>query len=237
MSLKCGSEFSPIAQWQESKISFSKFAILIIWTSLLETAVLAAVRPAAAIPKVTACAQIDGELYGDFLVLKKASSVYRSIGIVLEWASPQSCPADGIRIGLSRNTPKDLLPTALAYALPLEGTHIRIFLDRVERKDPPLSFHLLPYVLVHEITHILQGTMRHSAVGVMKANWNVVDFDRIRRDELPFALEDVNMILIGIQRRAAQQSRTAGPPTAPPLPSANPAASTLLEACCRPAVR
>ena len=57
----------------------------------------------------------------------------------------------------------------LAYALPFEGTHIVVFYDRVEecvRAD--LFPTLLAYVLVHEITHILQEITRHSATGIMK---------------------------------------------------------------------
>jgi hypothetical protein len=33
--------------------------------------------------------------------------------------------------------------------------------------------------LVHEISHVLQGTNRHSETGVMKARWNQEDYDAI----------------------------------------------------------
>jgi hypothetical protein len=34
---------------------------------------------------------------------------------------------------------------------------------------------LLGYVLAHEIGHVLEGLVRHSGAGVMKASWNRAD--------------------------------------------------------------
>ena len=60
----------------------------------------------------------------------------------------------------------------LAYALPYEGTHIVILFDRVRKMQPNYVPAVLAHVLVHEVTHILQGIQRHSESGVMKAHWD-----------------------------------------------------------------
>ncbi len=65
---------------------------------------------------------------------------------------------------------RDFKSGALAFARPYEGVHITLFYDRVQAvTEPELTGTVLAHVLVHEITHILQGTCRHSATGVMKA--------------------------------------------------------------------
>jgi hypothetical protein len=64
---------------------------------------------------------------------------------------------------------------------------------------------LLAHVLAHEITHVLERTDRHSADGVMKAHWNLLDFTKMVWRPLPFAVEDVELIHRGIASR--MQSR------------------------------
>ena len=60
---------------------------------------------------------------------------------------------------------------------------------------------LLGYVLVHEITHILQGSNRHADRGVMKEQWNANDLDRMRFHKLPFTDADVLLIERGLSAR------------------------------------
>jgi hypothetical protein len=59
---------------------------------------------------------------------------------------------------------------ALAYARPYEesGACIHVFLDRVLQlgREPAFSNALRAHVMVHEITHVLEGIDRHSAEGV-----------------------------------------------------------------------
>ena len=103
-----------------------------------------------------------------------ANKMFATIGIRLDWRSgepPRTSSARPIGIELAAHTPVDLLPGALAYALPYEGVHIRVFYDRVERVVPGLTAVVLAHVLAHEIAHILQGIYRHSDSGVMKAAW------------------------------------------------------------------
>ena len=97
----------------------------------------------------------------------------------------------------------DLLPGALAYALPYEGVHIRVFYDRVERVVPGLTAVVLAHVLVHETTHILEGIYRHSDSGVMKAAWTKQDHLQMQVEALSFAPEDVKLIRLGLASRLA----------------------------------
>jgi hypothetical protein len=61
--------------------------------------------------------------------------------------------------------------------------------------------HLLAHVLVHEITHILQGVTRHSAEGVMKAQWTQEDLSSMLRKSLEFTSLDVDLIHDGMAVR------------------------------------
>jgi hypothetical protein len=98
--------------------------------------------------------------------------------------------------------------------LPYEGTHIRVFRDRIEANQPALVPHLLAHVLVHEIVHILEGCTRHSEGGVMKAHWGGADFAQMLWGELPIAQEDIDLVHVGMEKRArlaAAQGREIEP--------------------------
>jgi hypothetical protein len=155
-----------------------------------------------------------GDLRSANLSKAIASRMLRKIGVTLVWVDSKSCPPDGIHVTLTGQTPATLQPGALAYALPYEGTHIRVFRDRIEANQPALVPHLLAHVLVHEIIHILEGCTRHSDRGVMKAHWNGVDFAQMLWGELPIAQEDIDLVHVGIEKRArlaAEQGRELEP--------------------------
>jgi hypothetical protein len=135
------------------------------------------------------------------LAMAIASGMFRKIGVTLVWVDSKSCPLEGIRIAVAGNTPATLHPGALAYATPYEGTHIRVFLDRIEATQPALVPHLLAHVLVHEIIHILEGCSRHSDHGLMKAHWDDVDRAQMLWADLPIAPEDIYLVCLGIQMR------------------------------------
>jgi|NGEPerStandDraft_6_1074524.scaffolds.fasta_scaffold131110_1 hypothetical protein len=116
-----------------------------------------------------------------------ASKMFAKIGISLEWrkGEPDGGSAQPpIFIELVSGTPADRMPGALAYARPYEGTHITVFFDRIEESERPST--VLAHVIVHEITHVLQGISRHSDAGVMKARWNGRDFGGMGFTPLPF---------------------------------------------------
>jgi hypothetical protein len=132
-----------------------------------------------------------------------AGKMFAGIGISLVWrhgkpAGESSQPP--IFVELVTGTPESLKPGALAFALPYEGSHLTVFYDRITANQYPGS--MLAHVMVHEITHLLQGIDRHSSTGVMKANWTKKDFGVMRMGTLPFAPEDVVLINAGMTARA-----------------------------------
>jgi len=150
-----------------------------------------------------------------------ASRMFRGMGVTLIWVNAKSCPSDGIHISLTGHTPATLHPGALAYATPYQGTEIRVFRDRIEAATPALVPHLLAHVLAHEIIHILQGCVRHSDHGLMKAQWDGADRSQMLWGDLPIAQEDVDLVHLGIAKRArlaANQSSLAE--TLAPTPAA-----------------
>ena len=128
-----------------------------------------------------------------------AKEMFAAIGVRIEWRLGQpsiSSPGGSIAIELVDNTPARLMPGALAYAKPYEGTHIQIFYDRIKRG--PYQTERLAHVLVHEITHILQGIVRHSDSGVMKAKWTWEDERQMLDHPLSFTEADINLIHHGL---------------------------------------
>jgi hypothetical protein len=132
------------------------------------------------------------------------TTMFRGIGVKIDWRTGiYACPSDGIVISMSDRTPATLVPDALAYAKPYEGTHIVVFYDRiVESYRSVRVAQLLGHVLVHEITHILEGIARHSKSGVMKAFWTEIDYEQMSCKPMNFDREDVELIHAGLEARA-----------------------------------
>jgi len=147
-----------------------------------------------------------------------ASKMFREIGVAIVWHGHfRNCSTGAILISLRQNTPANLKPGVLAYAAPYEGTHIRVFYDRIcQMHEPAMVPTVLAHVLVHEITHILQGVSRHSEAGIMKAYWGEEDCFQMRFKPLQFAQEDIDLIYQGLaarSRRAMLAASTGMPET------------------------
>ncbi len=136
-----------------------------------------------------------------------AAKMFADAGVQIDYrigrpSGPQLDQARVIIILLATHTPEKLRPGALAFAHPFEGIHITVFWDRVQKATGPgLTPKLLAHVLVHEITHIVQGVDRHSDSGVMKARWTDKDYLHMRWKPLPFTPEDVQLMRIGLAKR------------------------------------
>jgi hypothetical protein len=158
-------------------------------------------------PAVSVCMQTPVDP-GIHQAQATAAKMFAKIGVRLEWRRDQeSCPSQAIRIQLSDATPRDYHPGALAFALPYDGLHVQVFSDRIRhmveaRRAPSL----LAHVLVHEITHILQGCIRHSAEGIMKTRWDLSDYDRMAWKPMEFTEEDVRFIYLGLATHANQRA-------------------------------
>jgi hypothetical protein len=137
-----------------------------------------------------------------------ADGMFATAGVRIEWHghSPEGAAPHGgaLAIGLASNTPDRLLPGALGFARVYEGVHIDVFCDRLDRMAPgsKMAVPLLAHVLVHEITHMLQGIDRHSEIGVMKANWTASDYSEMVSSPLPFTPVDIQLIHLGLAARA-----------------------------------
>jgi hypothetical protein len=131
-----------------------------------------------------------------------ASKMFAAAGVTIEWRTLNVCPADGIRISISRGESH-----AYGYALPYQGTHIVLFWDWIADATTPRVFpYFLAHLLVHEITHILQGVARHSYIGVMKAGFTRKKIGQMEFFSMPFTAEDLALIQSGLE---ARQTRTA----------------------------
>jgi hypothetical protein len=131
-----------------------------------------------------------------------ATRMFAGIGISLElktWRPDTESLQSPIVIDVVSETPDTRLPGVLGYTRLDEGSHITLFLDRIEKTKYPA--YVMGYAMVHEITHVLQGVGRHSATGVMKARWDAGDFCEMRLRHVPFAGEDVELIHNGLAAR------------------------------------
>ena len=143
----------------------------------------------------------------DFLVHQAktvAAGMFAEIDVQIVWHPDRSCPPDAIRISFSDRADRNFQPEALAYALPYEATHIQVFYDRLRQHPTSQQPVLLAHVLVHEITHILQGVSRHSASGIMMAHWGASEYDDMAFQPLRFTDEDVRLIHLGLQARESR---------------------------------
>ncbi len=158
---------------------------------------------------------------GTYAAKKIAGSIFKQAGVTIVWRTPGPA-ADGaapiwLRVELADQTPAERLPGALAASYPFDGCAkgITVFYDRIrslarsDGHDPlPLQYlhesGLLGYVLVHEITHVLEGTDHHSETGVMKARWDGKDRASIFEGRLGFRDEDLVLIQRGMANGSCQ---------------------------------
>ena len=139
----------------------------------------------------------------------QASRMFGDIGVRFLWlyGNPTHPDASSIAIEIVSGTPATFMPGSLAYAYPYEGIHIRIFWDRIKDYGSPRE--VLAHVMVHEITHILQGVARHSDEGIMKAHWGPGDLSAMARKPLSFTPEDLDLIYAGLDNREARTMTAA----------------------------
>jgi len=198
-------------------MSTRKLAVAMIWIAASGTCYGDQLAGAQSVGKVLLCVNSGGSEVNpsSALVFTRAeditSRMFTSAGVAVEWRSAGrgACrkprQTRTIILDFATSTPVSQSPGALAYALPYEGVHIVVMLDRIQKKaaDPAQVSALLAHVMTHEITHILQGIARHSETGLMKARWDAHDFLQMTKEPLPFTREDVALIELGLRQHAA----------------------------------
>jgi len=160
-------------------------------------------------PAVTICLVTDPNRLIVDAAEKLASEMFGKIRVRLQWHEPPVCPAgavDPVFVMLTSLTPDADFPGALGVALPLEGSHAWVFYDRAQRaaRDDIGLTALLAHVMAHEIAHELQGIIRHSESGILKAQWSGTDRARMASFPLMFTREDAILIHQGLEERRAR---------------------------------
>jgi hypothetical protein len=156
-----------------------------------------------------------GELVAASVLLRAeatATRMFARIGVQVQW--PDRRPGRGAEpasTGCALKRPEEIvvrmaseraasaLREALAVARPFAHTGVRVTvfygeLREVGRVQPRLEPVLLAHVLVHEITHVLQGVAQHSSTGVMRAHWTGRDYANMEERPLEFAGLDAELI-------------------------------------------
>jgi Zn-dependent protease with chaperone function len=150
-----------------------------------------------------------------------ASWMYARIGVHLAWQDDEPRTPDTftspmiIEVQFNVGTPRKVHPGALAYASPIaKRGSVIVLWDRIREESGlrELEGAILAHVLAHEIGHVLQGSARHSDIGVMKAQWDEQDFEAMERTPLRFTSTDLDLIKQGLNRRMTRATyQAAGP--------------------------
>src|SRR5215468_9997590 len=103
------------------------------------TVAIAATVGISARAEQTVTVYIEDASLAPYLVMNRArliaTEIFAGVGVRIEWHghTPRSgqVPSGAVVISLVSQTPAALLPGALAFARPYEGTHITVFWDRI----------------------------------------------------------------------------------------------------------
>ena len=116
-----------------------------------------------------------------------------------------------IRARIVARPPAGASESALGVARPLSlsGINVTIFESAVKATanlnsvDPTV---VLAHALAHEISHVLQRSVKHSSHGLMSAAWGDKEFDLMRRVPLRFATQEIDaMAKMPIGEACAQE--------------------------------
>jgi len=142
----------------------------------------------------------------------RAAEIFSSAQVGVEWrkGAPKPSVLRGVLedqrpivVRIISDISRSEHPGALAFAQAYEGVHITILYERARVCAPDRPEVILAYVLVHEITHMLQGISRHSRTGIMKANWSWADHYAMLRGGFLLCAEDIELIHVGLAWRAS----------------------------------
>ena len=141
-----------------------------------------------------------------YIAQNLAGQIFAKIGVCIEWhnGDPRSSSSSRPIVIELTGAPRNKEPHLLAYALPYEGVHIRVFYEAIVQS--PNRAVMLANVFAHEITHILQGVVRHSESGMMKATWTYRDVEQMEYGGLAFTPFDIMLIHQGIAARSEPKS-------------------------------
>ena len=174
--------------------------------------------------RIQACVAAEDEVPSLPVVRAKkiAGWMFAKAGVSIDWRSgadsvcKQAARPDVVSLRVVTGMSANFHQGSLAFAQMSEDSEIVVMFDRIDRCATGIDHasqisYILANVFAHEITHILQGVPRHSESGVMKAQWSPRDVCEMSQRPLPFTPEDVQLIQLGIARRARNPSVAADP--------------------------
>jgi hypothetical protein len=137
--------------------------------------------------------------------LMLATRMFADVGIHIVWSSSDKRADAQIHISIvdwQANVAPDQLANVKPFAshpkpVVILWKHVRAAATSL----PGLAPRLLAHVMVHEVTHVLQGSNAHSATGIMKARWTPEDCLEMLHGALKFASYDVIALKGGMDRR------------------------------------
>jgi hypothetical protein len=150
-----------------------------------------------------------------------ASAVYQRIGVRLNWHTGEpkvtsgSASNDSSRRVYKVRTVAQAPDSASAGALAStdevgsSGTQITVYKDRILRllnANPRLQYVAVGYVLAHELAHLMQGVLRHSESGILKARWSYDEYQEMCLRKLAFTQTDIELIHQRLAQSAARLS-------------------------------
>jgi hypothetical protein len=174
---------------------------------------------------------VESELVGPSLLLPAeatATRMFAGIGVRVQWENGRRRRrAESASGGCAPKRPEEIVVRmasgraasasreAFAYALPYasDGVRVTVFyaeLRQAFRARPhSLESAMLAHVLVHEITHVLEGVARHSSTGVMRAYWNSTGYSDLEDRPMEFAVDDAELIQLGLRDTQSTCAGTA----------------------------
>ena len=149
-----------------------------------------------------------------------ASGIFEKIGVHVNWRTGklpgQATPQKAFGVLTLEHAPESAAAGALASAriVGSSGTEIMIYKDRVLNflsNHSNLARVGVGYILAHELAHVMQGVGRHSASGILKAQWRHGDFEEMMFHKLAFTDFDVDLIHRGLALQLANVAAAAAP--------------------------
>jgi hypothetical protein len=190
-------------------------------TTMVVAALAAAMEAQAGSPKPEVDALVTVFTYNragvPWTVMERAKRVattaFAAAGIEVRWAKgkrlgePRRVAAGEMRaVVFDGPAPANFRPQAMAVTYVGRGAYsdVHVFYNRLASLGTGYGDEFMPEVLgnvlAHELTHSLQGVMRHSSEGLMKAVWSGRDYDKMFRGPLPFAAEDLDLLRAHFQK-------------------------------------
>jgi hypothetical protein len=111
---------------------------------------------------------------------REVARIFRRAGVDLAW-QPSPAAESAVAITVLAQPQSRALPLAAMGAVNRGSTHVWVFLSGVMRVLPvrsgwPVDQHalglLIGRVIAHEVVHAVAPSVRHSARGLMQAQWN-----------------------------------------------------------------